>query len=237
MNNDQPKFSKLDFGLSVSDVMTALLLVFILLLSAALLQQAVNVDKANTYISIRDSLQKDLYVEFKEDFKDWNARMDSNLVIRFYGPEVKFEAGESEIPDRFKNILVDFFPRYIKVLTQRLYKEHIEEIRIEGHTSSEDDRAKTEEQAYLFNMELSQDRTRSVLNYVLTESMSITNPGDKPWVRSRLTANGLSSSKLIMDDSGNEDRYMSRRVEFRVRLNADQFLRTINELDQTNAGR
>lgn len=232
MDSNSPKFSAPEFGLSISDVMTALLLVFILLLTSALLQQAVNVDNANTYMDIRDQLQEDLYEEFRDDFEDWNARMDSNLVISFYGPEVKFNAGESEIPMEFEAILDDFFPRYINVLQRVGYKEHIEEIRIEGHTSSEDERATTEEEAYLLNMELSQDRTRSVLNYVLINSMSGPFESEKPWVRSRLTANGLSSSKLILDDSGIEDRYLSRRVEFRVRLDADKFLKNINQLDR-----
>jgi outer membrane protein OmpA-like peptidoglycan-associated protein len=70
-------------------------------------------------------------------------------------------------------------------------------------------------------MELSQDRTRRVLNYVL----QIENPQiqqNKKWIRENLTANGLSSSKLIRNPDGTQNRKESRRVEFRVRTNAEK---------------
>ena len=42
------------------------------------------------------------------------------------------------------------------------------------------------------------------------------------WARRFITANGLSSSRLILLPSGNEDRRASRRVEFRTKTAADQ---------------
>ena len=67
-------------------------------------------------------------------------------------------------------------------------------------------------------MELSQDRTRKVLEFVLRNEKL---DGNKDWIRERLTANGLSSSKLIARN-GVEDKEKSRRVEFRVRTNAEK---------------
>ena len=43
----------------------------------------------------------------------------------------------------------------------------------------------------------------------------------KWWIRERLTANGLSSSKIIKSE-GKEDKKASRRVEFRVRTKAHE---------------
>ena len=72
--------------------------------------------------------------------------------------------------------------------------------------------------AYFANMELSQARTRSVLKYVMNiEGIK----SKKEWLVSHVTANGLSSSKLIMIN-GREDRNRSRRVEFRVRTDAEK---------------
>jgi outer membrane protein OmpA-like peptidoglycan-associated protein len=76
-------------------------------------------------------------------------------------------------------------------------------------------------------MELSQARTRSTLAYVLNL------PGDREqvaWLRRFVTANGLSSSRLIMDDEGMEDVARSRRVEFRVRTDAETRLAKILEV-------
>ena len=47
------------------------------------------------------------------------------------------------------------------------------------------------------------------------------------WIRLNVTANGLSSSKLIYNDDGKENRELSRRVEFRVKTNAEQRIQNI----------
>ncbi|HWP47707.1 MAG TPA: OmpA family protein [Candidatus Limnocylindrales bacterium] len=138
--------------------------------------------------------------------------------MRFKEPEVLFDQGKAELKEKFKVILDDFFPRYIKLLFTK-YKDNIEEIRIEGHTSSEWMEYKIDpETAYFKNMELSQDRTRSVLIYVL---QMIKDDTLKQWARDKITANGLSSSKLIIKPNGEEDKEASRRVEFRVRTDAE----------------
>jgi outer membrane protein OmpA-like peptidoglycan-associated protein len=67
-------------------------------------------------------------------------------------------------------------------------------------------------------MALSQDRTRAVLEYNL---MLPAVTAERNWIKSLLTANGLSSSKPILHN-GKEDPRRSRRVEFRLRTNAEQ---------------
>jgi outer membrane protein OmpA-like peptidoglycan-associated protein len=109
----------------------------------------------------------------------------------------------------------DFFPRYIAVLSRPQYKDNIVEIRIEGHTNSNGD--------YYSNMKLSQDRTRAVLQYCF----SLMKKKDVNWLRGLVTANGLSSSHLILTKDGHEDKNLSRRVEFRVRTNAEKHLEDI----------
>jgi hypothetical protein len=51
-------------------------------------------------------------------------------------------------------------------------------------------------------MDLSQARTRSTLLYVLLLPQV---RGDVDWLRRLVTANGLSSSRLILDATGKED--------------------------------
>ena len=51
----------------------------------------------------------------------------------------------------------------------------------------------------------------------------------KAWMREYLSANGLSSSKLILDSLKREDFIASRRVEFRVKTKAeDAILKIVN---------
>ncbi|AMO56123.1 OmpA family protein [Endozoicomonas montiporae] len=99
----------------------------------------------------------------------------------------------------------------------------LEEIRIEGHTSSIWVGA-SEEDAYFFNMKLSQDRTNAVLTYVhFTEDDS----DMRKWIRKNVAAAGYSSSRLILTKDGLEDRERSRRVDFKVVTNAETQIRKI----------
>lgn len=134
-----------------------------------------------------------------------------------------FDEGSDKLKVRFQTILSDFFPRYVGVLKK--YRLSIDEIRIEGHTSSVWRGGTPEDEAYIENMRLSQMRTLSALQYVLALKALET---DRKWVKELLTANGLSSSKLVRDPkTGQEDEGASRRVEFRVRTKADESLTEI----------
>ena len=184
---------------------------------------------AVTYEKLQSDLYADLDEEFKDDFKKWNAgwvdeddeNKKTRLTIRFKEPEVLFEPGSAEVRPLFKEILDDFFPRYIQILRRLKYMEDIAEIRIEGHTSSEW-KKKTGLEAYIPNMKLSQGRTRSVLEYVLQIPSIQQNKEIQKWLTRYLTANGLSSSRPITDSNDTEIKEESRRVEFRVRTNAEK---------------
>ena len=228
------------FSLSLGDLMAGLLLIFVLLLSFVMLdlmekeKRDAEINKKlleifTDYVQLRESLYRDLESEFEKDLKKWNAVLDrEKLSVRFREPKVLFAQGEAEVQLAFKEILDDFFPRYIRILKRSEYVDAIAEIRIEGHTSSEWSETISQEDAYILNMELSQDRTRSVLQYVLQIP---TISGNRDWIQQYLTANGLSSSKLISHPNGTQNREESRRVEFRVRTNAEKQLEKIKELE------
>ena len=228
------------FSLSLGDLMAGLLLIFILVLSFLMLDlmekekrddkmQQVLLKIFTDYAALRQNLYLALETEFKKDLKQWNAILDrQTLSLRFREPTVLFAQGEDEVKLKFREILDDFFPRYIQILKSPEYVDAIAEIRIEGHTSSEWDENVSPEEAYIFNMELSQDRTRSVLQYVLQIPEIRESKG---WLQQQLTANGLSSSKLITHSNSTENSEESRRVEFRVRTDAEKQLEKIKELE------
>ena len=181
------------------------------------------------YVTLREKLYKDLEDKFKHDLSRWNAVLDrEKLSVRFKEPDVLFKQGEVEVQPAFKQILDDFFPRYIEILRKPDYENDIAEIRIEGHTSSEWSGLVSQQDAYISNMKLSQGRTRNVLEYVL-QIPEISN--NKDWIQKHLTANGLSSSRLIFHKDRTENPEESRRVEFRVRINAEKYLERIKELE------
>ena len=214
--------------LSVSDLMAGLMMVFLFIAIAFMRHASVERDKIKNVavayqenqVAIFDALNK----EFTEDLTKWRASIDKEtLSFQFDSPEVLFDTGESNLKPEFKDILEDFIPRYLSVIEH--FKNSIDEVRIEGHTSSEWARRTSEEQAYFLNMELSQNRTRSVLAY--TYLLPDLDMAQKTWIKSNFAAVGLASSRIKLYDDGTEDKERSRRVSFRVITNADIQIRKI----------
>ncbi len=218
----------------LSDLMTGLMAMFLLIAVTFMMHveaEASNVRQvAVAYSQIKDALFADLQAEFKNDLPKWKAQIiKEDLSIRFTEPEVLFATGSSELKPEFQEILSSFFPRYVRILTSVRYKGSISEVRIEGHTSSGWIGATTPAEAYFRNMELSQARTRSALTYALSlQEVS----EQRDWLRRNLTANGLSSSHPIIDASGAEDAARSRRVEFKVRTDAETRIAKIIEVSK-----
>ncbi|MDE2728015.1 MAG: OmpA family protein [Gemmatimonadota bacterium] len=218
--------------ISISDMMAGLMVIFLFIAISYMLYVRSEKDKieqvAHTYNQLQSALTDSLNSEFKYDFEKWNAELvDSTLSIQFRANRlnVLFGQGEARIRPYFQDILSEFFPRYLEVL--KSFKDEITEIRIEGHTSSEWITGVGPDEAYILNMELSQGRTRSVLEFVL--QMPSIEQQDRNWIKRVLTANGLSSSQLLFVEGSNsrEDRVKSRRVEFRVQTNAEKRIDTI----------
>lgn len=209
---------------SISDLMSVLMMIFLFIAITYIQSVQANQKKVKSiavaYQQLQADLYLDLYREFKGDLPRWNAEIDkSSLSIRFKEPNVLFEVGKSEVKPLFKSILAEFFPRYIKILYSDKYRENIEEIRVEGHTSSEWSGIDDMFARYFLNMGLSQGRTRSVLEYCIE---LIPDDKAKLWIIENITANGLSFSKMVVNNVGQENHEKSRRVEFRTRTNAEK---------------
>lgn len=218
-----------DHWVSISDLMSGLMVIFLFIAISYMKEVTADRDKimeiAVTWKETQLRLYQALKKEFDVDLRKWRATLDQEtLSIRFHNPELLFSEGKSEIKAGFKQILSDFFPRYVRIIQLKAFRENIAEVRIEGHTSSEWSRTIVGDQAYFLNMELSQDRTRAVLEYGLRlPAMS----KYREWAKGNITANGLSSSKIVKTATGEENKLLSRRVEFRVRTNADQMIARI----------
>lgn len=215
--------------ISVSDLMAGLMIVFmfiaIALMRSAFLERDQIKAIAVAYQENQAAIYEALMKEFEKDLERWEAQIESDtLAFEFQSPEVFFATGSTEIRPHFEEILANFLPRYLTTLKH--YKDSIDEIRIEGHTSSVWNNQVSETEAYFLNMRLSQGRTRSVLRYIYglpsVES-------DRGWVKRHFAVVGFSSSRPVLDVQGNEDRVRSRRVSFRVITNAELQIRKIIE--------
>lgn len=209
----------------LSDLMTGLMMIFMLIsvISMQQIEAKRNAIRqvAQQYTSSRQDLYQELHTAFAPDLTRWHARLDSDLTVRFDEPNVLFDTGQAVLKDNFKTILSEFFPRYVAIISAPKFRDTVKEIRIEGHTSSTWGGAANADDAYFRNMELSQSRTRSTLEYVLL--LPEVAP-EKAWLTQKLTANGLSSSQTLKNADGSEDVEGSQRVEFRVRTDAESRL-------------
>lgn len=214
------------FWPSISDLMSGLMLVF-LLISIAYMRNVEEEKRsikkvAVAYQETQADLYQNLMSEFEKDLPKWKAEIDKKtLSVRFTEPDVLFKTGSFEVTPAFQAILRDFFPRYLSIIFSNKFKNSVSEIRIEGHTSSEwGNSGKTpRDTAYFLNMDLSQQRTQSVLKYCYS---LIHNRTQRELMKKYVTANGLSSSHTILAASGKEDKRKSRRVEFRTKTNAEE---------------
>lgn len=217
--------------LSVSDLMAGLMVVFLFIAIALMRNALLERDRIKEVAVAYQETQVDIYNalvdEFSKDLPRWNAEIDKDtLTFTFKSPDVLFERGEIDLSEEYQALLGDFFPRYMEVLDG--FKDSINEVRIEGHTSSIWNRSTSPTDAYFKNMQLSQGRTRSVLEYIYRL-------GDiqpyQDWIKSHIAAVGFSSAKPIIGTDGKEDLTKSRRVTFRVISNADIRIKQILEID------
>ncbi len=217
--------------ISVSDLMAGLMVIFLFIAISYIRPIENTQETIRTIVATWNDSEADIHTalreEFHADLERWNAELErETLAIRFKAPEVLFDTATSELKPAFQAIMSDFFPRYLGVLHG--FRQAIQEVRVEGHTSSVWSGAVDAEDAYFKNMALSQARTRSVLEFGLLLSAS---EPFREWARRHLTATGLSSSRLIMTD-GAENPARSRRVEFRILTNAkQQIVRIIETLE------
>lgn len=234
--------------LSISDLMAGLMVVFMFIaisymISANEAQQQIS-DVLTGYGLLDKKLNSELHREFSSDLKAWGAEITDDNTFRFKGPiqlvkygtiEVLFDQGNDRINRQFKEAISDFFPRYVDILLQEDFDGYIEEIRIEGHTSTEWQNLPRSSliSRYLNNAKLSQQRSFSVLDYCAQlQHPTVTN--NKIWLVDILRANGMSFSKIVSSrgqvvphsvvhsGGASEDRHRTRRVDFHVWTNVER---------------
>jgi len=223
--------------MSISDMMSGLMLIFMFIAISFMIQVEDDKEKieniAKTYYKDKEELNRDLMNEFKKDLENWEAEITQDNIIIFNSPTVLFKTGKSSIKKDFKNILNDFFPRYIKILSSPKYKNEIDEIRIEGHTSNTWSKGLAKSLIYLKNMKLSQNRANNVLSYCYSLNNNLIQQ-QREWLEKHFRANGMAFSKLKYIDEQHTlvDLIKSKRVEFRVQMKTEEKIYKILEVSK-----
>lgn len=219
--------------ISLSDMMTSLMLIFLLIAVAFMYQIELEQQKKNKVLVEYNESKETLYLELKNRFEqkeqDWWMEIDKDLEINFNKQDIEFDADSYELKESFKDILKDFIPAYLTIINDSKYSNRIEEIRIEWHTGF------CRDDEYEECLILSQRRSNSVLLYLTsTPAFQKLSQVDKDKLQFWMTSNGMADWKLL-DDNGDyiysskkqRNDQKSRRVEFKIITNSDSVIGNI----------
>lgn len=197
-------------------MMSGLMLVFLFIAVSFMIEveaeKETMKDVASSYRDTKANLNETLHSEFENDLEMWGATISHDNTITFNSPDILFEVNKSDINEKFKLILKEFFPRFIQILNSPQYKDEIREIRVEGHTSNTWSTSSSKKEIYLNNMKLSQNRAFEVLKYCYNLDETSLNE-NRTWLEKYFRANGMAYSKLKKEKT--------RRVEFSVQLKSE----------------
>lgn len=223
--------AKPNVWLSVSDLMTGLMIIFLFISIAYLSKVQDNQEVLSNYVETKTKLHDKLVDKFKSDTLKWQMSIGRDLSMKFKNPTVLFEQGKADLTPGFKKVLDEFLPKYFNILVNDSLRNQIEEVRIEGHTDIVP-YPQLDPDPYIANAILSQQRALNVLRYFRQmPAYQQFAKEDQARIEFWLTANGLSYGKSL--DSEGEYTFeshkrannaMSRRVEFRIITRGDQVL-------------
>lgn len=196
------------FWMTMTDLMTGLVLVFMVLFFWAYMQG--NMNKLQEQVA-QESVSKELQKTLNE--QDIEATVESSGIVKIQDLEL-FEVGDYHLSQKGKSYLNKFAPAYLNsIFSNEFLKENVEKIVIQGHTDSQTFVGKfSSDEQYMKNMDLSLKRAYEVANYMSNTPYNKEN-GDK--LRKMIIVEGASFSNPIMVN-GKEDFAKSRRVELKL---------------------
>lgn len=223
---------------SYSDMMAALLLMFILIMAMTLLQsikgyeeklkereeQQAKITEQQEKIDSLVGMKTKLIEALSEEFKDSELKItvDAKTGAITFDSSVLFDFNEAQLKESGETFLQVFLPSYMSVLFSNEAKDYVSEIIIEGHTDTEGE--------YNYNLKLSQERALSVATYCLEPDNNMLSSEEQTQLREMMTANGKSWSNPIKNEDGTVNQDKSRRVEFKFRLKDDEMIDELRKI-------
>lgn len=217
--------------MSFSDLMTGLMVIFLFVAIAYISRVQENAVSLKDYVEVKNNLHGKLVSEFKGDTAQWQMTIGKDLSLKFKRAETLFPQGSAVLTPGFKQILDEFLPKYFDILLKDSLRNHITEVRIEGHTDDVP-YPKLDPDPYIANVILSQQRALSVLRYFRSmPCYAQYSAEDKHLLEYWFTANGLSYGKALdnadayhFQSKRSIDKDKSRRVEFRIITDSEKLL-------------
>jgi chemotaxis protein MotB len=158
--------------------------------------------KLNVIAKLREKLGKSINI----DEKSGAIKFSSNIL---------FDQNEYKLKEESKKELSTVLKKYLNTLLgDKDMRKYIESITIEGHTNSDG--------SYLSNLELSQQRALAVMQFLYDSNII-----DKNLLSTYVNSSGRSSSDLILDKKGIEDKDNSRRIEIKFAIKNEEAVKEL----------
>lgn len=212
------------FWVTMSDLLLGLVVVFLVLFVFAITgftQNKVNEQEKQYEVTekIAEELQKN---NIKVDVDKFSGKIKiSDLEL--------FELNSWELSAKGKNYMSKFVPVYLNtIMKDEQVRENISQIIIEGHTDSQTFAgAKSAEDKYYRNMDLSLKRASAVAQYIVYSDFGGKDKFQNDLFK-LLSVQGKGPSEPILVD-GKEDYAKSRRVELKLMFKNKGFLESMQK--------
>jgi len=198
---------------SLTDLMTSLAVIFVLLLVASLnnMQRKTQHTVNDILLALTQQLKEfgAMGVQVERDSKD-----PLGLLVLVPEGLLQFQTNDAVIPPKGHEFLAQFSPKLAKTACAPQFRDEINSIVIEGHADSSGDET--------INLPLSQRRSMAVV----TETLDTLRVADQQAGSQELkgcflkfvSASGRGSEDPVLTLAGLEDRDRSRRVIFKIRV-------------------
>lgn len=190
------------FWISYADLMTALMMLFLVVMSVSLTALIRAQEKPKNE---RDDAINNICKTIEGDAKRYAIEgliMDCNNHLISFGEKARFEFKSYEISDETASFLRKFAPIILNNLGKDEFKSWLKRVVVEGYTSPEG--------TYLYNLNLSLQRGQNVLCTLLEADDDTLTPEQKGLIRKNFMVGGFSAN------SAKTNPEESRRVEFRL---------------------
>jgi outer membrane protein OmpA-like peptidoglycan-associated protein len=194
------------FWISFADLMTALMVLFLLVMSVALLAVTKTVNEEEIKRAERLSAIENLLDQIvKATDRYPGVTVDKSRSTIDFGDKARFDYARNQLTDNQAKLLREFVPDVLAIARSDLGKKWLKRIVVEGFT----DQSGT----YLYNLNLSLQRSQRVLCVLLADPL----PGEKPMtddererIRELFLVGGYSFNSLKSSPEA------SRRIELRL---------------------
>ena len=175
-----------------------------------------NID-ANVFSGIkqtRDTILGRLEDEFSKQNIDVNINHNTGEIVM--GSDILFAVDEYGLTTEGQDAIDRFIGVYASVIADDQFRDKIDSIQFEGHTDSSGD--------FDYNMELSQKRADSVMQYAIQSKNNGMTEQERNVMGQIAKATGYSFSDPVFNENGEEDMDASRRVavKFYLKVNTKE---------------